>query len=110
MIKNMTTILGKKYLLLILISLSLLVTNTSKPNFQMIKKPFFYDTLTISNPNSSEYREELFISNIDGEPILNKDKAQNKIRLEYSELFAYRLQLNAGGINSDFYIEILLMT
>ena len=103
----MTTILGKKYLLLILISLSLLVTNSIKAELPDDQKPF-YDILIISNPNSSEYREELFISNIDGEPILNKDKinTKNKIRLNIQNCLLTDLQLNAGGINSTLYRNI----
>ena len=107
MIKNMTTILGNKYLLLILISLSLLVTNSIKAELPDDQKPF-YDILIISNPNSSEYREELFISNIDGEPIVNKDKinTKNKIRLNIQNCLLTDLQLNAGGINSTLYRNI----
>ena len=107
MIKNTTTILGNKYLLLILISLSLLVTNSIKAELPDDQKPF-YDILIISNPNSSEYREELFISNIDGEPILNKDKinTKNKIRLNIQNCLLTDLQLNAGGINSTLYRNI----
>ena len=107
MIKNITTILGNKYLLLILISLSLLVTNSIKAELPDDQKPF-YDILIISNPNSSEYREELFISNIDGEPILNKDKinTKNKIRLNIQNCLLTDLQLNAGGINSTLYRNI----
>ena len=107
MINNMTTILGNKYLLLILISLSLLVTNSIKAELPDDQKPF-YDILIISNPNSSEYREELFISNIDGEPILNKDKinTKNKIRLNIQNCLLTDLQLNAGGINSTLYRNI----
>ena len=103
----MTTILGNKYLLLILISLSLLVTNSIKAELPDDQKPF-YDILIISNPNSSEYREELFISNIDGEPILNKDKinTKNKIRLNIQNCLLTDLQLNAGGINSTLYRNI----
>ena len=40
MIKNTTTILGNKYLLLILISLSLLVTNSIKAELPDDQKPF----------------------------------------------------------------------
>ena len=107
MINNTTTILGNKYLLLILISLSLLVTNSIKAELPDDQKPF-YDILIISNPNSSEYREELFISNIDGEPILNKDKinTKNKIRLNIQNCLLTDLQLNAGGINSTLYRNI----
>ena len=103
----MTTILGNKYLLLILMSLSLLVTNNIKAELPDDQKPF-YDILIISNPNSSEYREELFISNIDGEPILNKDKinTKNKIRLNIQNCLLTDLQLNAGGINSTLYRNI----
>ena len=88
-------------------SLSLLVTNNIKAELPDDQKPF-YDILIISNPNSSEYREELFISNIDGEPILNKDKinTKNKIRLNIQNCLLTDLQLNAGGINSTLYRNI----
>ena len=39
----------------------------------------FYDILIITNPiQNSEYREELFTSNIDGELIINPNKISDK--------------------------------
>ena len=107
MINNMATILENRYLLLVLISLSLFVTNSIKAELPDDQKPF-YDILIISNPNSSEYRKELFITNIDGELIVNKEKInkKNKIRLNIQNCLLTDLQSNAGGINSTLYRNI----
>ena len=106
MTNNMATILGNRYLLLVLISLSLLVTNSIKAELPDDQKPF-YDILIISNPISSEYRKELFITNIDGELIINKDKIgkENKIRLVIQNCLLTDLP-NSEGINSTLYKNI----
>ena len=106
MTNNISTILRNRYLLLVLISLSLLVTNSIKAELPDDQKPF-YDILIISNPISSEYRKELFITNIDGEQIINKDKIgkENKIKLVIQNCLLTDLP-NSEGINSTLYRNI----
>jgi len=67
-----------------------------------------FDILIISNPITSEYRKELFTSNIDGERIINKAKIgnDNKIKLTIQNCLLTDLQSNAGGTNGALYRNI----
>ena len=70
------------------------------------QKPF-YDILILKNPISSNNREELFTTNIDGKPIINKDKInKNKIKLKVQNCLLTDLQTNAGGVNTRLYRNI----
>ena len=106
-ITNIFTLIGNSCLLFLITLLSLLITKSIHAELPEDQKPF-YDILIISNPNSSEYRKELFITNIDGELIINKNKInkRNKIRLNIQNCLLTDLQLNAGGINSTLYKNI----
>lgn len=70
------------------------------------QKPF-YDILILKNPISSNNREELFTTNIDGELVINKAKIdKNKIKLKVQNCLLTDLQANAGGVNTRLYRNI----
>ena len=70
------------------------------------QKPF-YDILILKNPISSNDREELFITNIDGELVVNKAKIyKNKIKLKVQNCLLTDLETNAGGVNTNLYRNI----
>lgn len=70
------------------------------------QKPF-YDVLILKNPISSNDREDLFTTNIDGELVINKAKIyKNKIKLKVQNCLLTDLEANAGGVNTNFYRNI----